>query len=197
MTSITSMSGSGTAGSTLSISSLDTNGDGVVSAEELEAAKPSRTQDPTVESENAATGMASQLTSSLITMLLESRAGQAEGNHQPSEHARDLFATIDADADGTVTQEEFVTGRPADMSEEEAISLFSAADREGLGSLTEAQFVEAFEVSGPPMAAPPVADAQSGDDGSTISLLDVLDEMQRVIDAYRENADVSSEIDPA
>ncbi|EHS52531.1 hypothetical protein PDO_1459 [Rhizobium sp. PDO1-076] len=197
MTSITSMSGSGTAGSTISISSLDTNGDGVVSAEELEAAKPSRTQDPTVESENAATGMASQLTSSLITMLLESSAGQAAGNHQQGEHARDLFATIDADADGTVTQNEFVTGRPADMSEQEAISLFSAADTEGVGSLTEDQFLEAFEVSGPPIAGSPVADAESGDDGSTISLLDVLDEMQKVIDAYRENAGEIKEVEQA
>ncbi len=197
MTSISSMSSGASAGSTLSISSLDTNGDGVVSAEELEAAKPSRTQDPTVEGENAATGMASQLTSSLITMLLESGANSAAGNDRQTEHARDLFATIDADADGTVTQEEFVTGRPDDMSEEEAISLFSAADTEGVGSLTEDQFLQAFEVSGPPMAAPPVTDAESGDDGSTMSLLDVLDEMQKVIDAYRENSGDITEIEQA
>ena len=98
---------------------------------------------------------------------------------------------------GFFMQNEFVTGRPADMSEQEAISLFSAADTEGVGSLTEDQFLEAFEVSGPPIAGSPVADAESGDDGSTISLLDVLDEMQKVIDAYRENAGEIKEVEQA
>lgn len=51
---------------------LDTNGDGVVSAEELAAAgKPARSQDPTVQSENAATGPASQADNGIVAILMD------------------------------------------------------------------------------------------------------------------------------
>lgn len=85
MTSI-SLSPTGGAAYATSSSSLDTNGDGVVSAEELAAANTSsaspRLTDPTVEGENAASGVTSQVAGDVMAMLLSresSEAGASEG----------------------------------------------------------------------------------------------------------------------
>lgn len=85
MTSI-SLSPTGGSAYATSSSSLDTNGDGVVSAEELAAANTSsaspRLKDPTVEGENAASGVTSQVAGDVMAMLLSresSAAGASEG----------------------------------------------------------------------------------------------------------------------
>ncbi len=181
MTSIISSSGSDAAGR-VSISSLDTNGDGIISSEELEAAKSGRTQDPTVSSDNAATGAQSQVQSSMISMLLQaSSASQAEG--EQSRDARDLFSAIDADGDGKITQDEFVSARPEELSEEEATARFAELDKEKSGFLTEESFAAGFSQA--PQPAHLGSDGTSTDD--TVSIFDILAEMERVIDAYREN----------
>ncbi|KQW31046.1 hypothetical protein ASE36_01770 [Rhizobium sp. Root274] len=187
MTSIISSSGSSAAGR-VSVSSLDTNGDGIISAEELEAAKSNRTQDPTVSSDNAATGTQSQLQSSMISMLLQSSSTQAEG--EAPRDARDLFSAIDADGDGKITQDEFVSARPKEMSEEEATARFSELDSEGSGFLTEETF--AAGMPQPPEAID--ADGTTTTDDETVSIFDILSEMQRVIDAYRENGSETTEV---
>lgn len=168
---------------TSSISTLDTNGDGVVSAEEQEAANSNaRTQDPTVESENAASGVASQLTGDMVAMMLN-RADMAP----PS--SEDMFASMDADEDGKVTEAEFVAARPEEVSEEDAAALFASFDEEGTGSLTEAQLAEAQEAMGPPPPPPMMEVSSTDEEGSeTMSIEDVLAEMKAVIDAYRELA---------
>lgn len=193
MTSISSSQSGGTLYST-SISSLDTNGDGIVSAEELAAAEKSsgtqRTQDPTVENENAASGVASQVAGGVMAMLLANAGGEAEAQADDRPSAADLFAKIDADQDGKVTEAEFVAARPEDMSKEDATALFAELDGEGTGSLTQSQFVDAMEQlrpEGPP--PPPPTDDQSDDDDDTVSLFDVLEEMKQVIAAYTAYAD--------
>lgn len=82
MTSI-SLSPTGGSAYATSSSSLDTNGDGVVSAEELAAANKSsaspRLKDPTVEGENAASGVTSQVAGDVMAMLLSRESSAAEG----------------------------------------------------------------------------------------------------------------------
>lgn len=181
MTSISStVSGASTYSTSLGY--LDTDGDGVVSAAEVAAASESkRTQDPTVENENAATGVSSQVTGGVMAMLL---AGSEDGGFEEKPSAKDIFAAIDTDGDGAVTQAEFVAARPDDMSEEDATALFADLDTEGAGSLGESQFVAAMEASRPE-GVPAFTEEEDGD---TVSLLDVLAEMQSVIAAYQANA---------
>jgi Ca2+-binding EF-hand superfamily protein len=187
VTSIISSSGSDAAGR-VSISSLDTNGDGIISSEELEAAKSGRTQDPTVSSDSAATGAQSQVQSSMISMLLQvSSSTQLEG--EKPRDARDLFSAIDADGDGKITQDEFVAARPEELTEEEAVARFAELDEGQAGYLTEEAFAAAFEQPLPPLDGDSIELATD----DTVSILDILSEMQRVIDAYREN-DNDSEI---
>ncbi|MDH4441119.1 MAG: hypothetical protein QE284_12115 [Rhizobium sp.] len=142
-----SASGNDAAGR-VSISSLDTNGDGIISAEELEAAKSARTQDPTVATNSAASGAQSQLQSSVISMLLQSSVAQT-GGEWPSD-ARDLLAATDADGERVMTSDDGVTG------------------------LT-------------PAPQPIDGGVEAGAEDDTVSIFDILAEMQRVIDAYREN----------
>jgi hypothetical protein len=59
---------------------LDTNGDGVVSAEEAAAgANSTRSQEPTVLSDNAASGPSSQVGSGIVKLLMEQSENTAAG----------------------------------------------------------------------------------------------------------------------
>ncbi|MBV2183876.1 MAG: hypothetical protein KUL88_04950 [Rhizobium sp.] len=82
MTSISSPPSGGSLYST-SISGLDANGDGIVSAEELAATEKAsgwqRTQDPTVQNENAASGVASRIAGGMMYLLLANARGEAQG----------------------------------------------------------------------------------------------------------------------
>ena len=55
------------------------------------------------------------------------------------------FAKLDTDGDGEVSEQEFVAGRPSDMSEDQATALFSKLDPDGTGSISEAQFSDGVQ----------------------------------------------------
>lgn len=105
MTSI-SLSPTGGSAYATSSSSLDTNGHGVVSAEELaaadEASGSQRLKDPTVESENAASGVTSQVAGDVMAMLL-SRTGREAGDHQQDPLPQALSGDATAEDDDTVS----------------------------------------------------------------------------------------------
>lgn len=86
MTSVSS-SLSGNALYSSSLAGLDTNGDGIVSAEERAAAEQSaarkRTQDPTVENENAASGVSGQIAGDMIAMLLAHAGDETQSEDRP------------------------------------------------------------------------------------------------------------------
>jgi Ca2+-binding EF-hand superfamily protein len=71
-----------------------------------------------------------------------------------------LFSKIDTNGDGSVSQDEFVSNRPKDVSEAQAKEMWSQLDTSNSGSLTESQFASAMASVGPPPGPPPGA---SGD----------------------------------
>lgn len=204
---MTSISSSVSSGTTLasSILSLDTNGDGNISADELEAGGVTnkRSQDPTVESDNSVTGVAAQLISDMMSALLNKVQAGMDDTQQPSGDrlsSAEIFAKMDTDGDGSVTQAEFVAARPDTVSEEDANTLFTQFDSEGTGALTEEQFKTAMEANRPAGPPPPLtqtaaaSDSDSDDSETTMSLTDLLDEMTSIIDSYRQfAADTESE----
>ncbi|MCM2291990.1 EF-hand domain-containing protein [Allorhizobium sp. BGMRC 0089] len=160
MTSVSSSTASSilsnyTTGST---NPLDTNGDGVVSADELAAASSTRTQDPTVSTDSAASGVSSTLTSELMALALE-RASAADSSSSTSstdststdsastkttngtgpQSLEDRFKSMDTDGDGKVSESEFLAAKPDNVSTEDATKLFESLDTSGSGSITEDQ----------------------------------------------------------
>lgn len=194
MTSVSSTAGSALAQYLSSASALDKNGDGVVSAEELAAS--SRTQDPTVSSDNAATSVASQLSNDMMAMIMARReADSADGEEEKS-----YFQAMDTDGDGKVSEKEFSAARPDGVSEADAKKRFEELDKDKTGSLTEAQ-LEAHEghhahSHGQLEGLEGLSSVLSkGDerDSDTMSLDDVLNQMSSVIAAYRAVSDTTDE----
>lgn len=190
MTSVSSSTTSRLAQHIASTSSLDTNGDGVVSAEEAAAA--SRSQDPTVSTDNAASSSTSLLSGDMMAMFL------AKGDIRPTEVAAQAsrFGSADSDGDGTVTEQEFVAARPNDVSEEEAIKLFSALDADNTGTLTDmghkkqTPTIENAQAMGS-LSGILAAESDASDDTTGIDA--GLGEMNSVIAAYRSGVGTAEE----
>ena len=91
---------------------------------------------------------------------------QLQKRQQPS--AEDLLNKIDTDGDGSVSQDEFISSRPEDVSADQAQQMWSRLDADGAGSLTGSQFVSAMENMAPPQGPPP---QDSGESASGVSAL--------------------------
>ncbi len=183
MTTISSTTAANLAQYTASVSSLDTNGDGIVSPEE-QAAASIRTQDPTVSTDNAASSSTSQLSADMMAMVL------AKGDHSTQEASREAsrFNAMDTDHDGKVSEAEFVAARPKHMSEEQATKRFEALDTNKTGSLTEQQLAsEKMKGAHGEHAhhAHHAEKASGGDANETMGMDELFNKMRSVIDAYR------------
>jgi Ca2+-binding EF-hand superfamily protein len=131
---------------------LDKNGDGVVGPEELEqAAKSGILSNPSFfASDDGEQSAADKFSINLSTMLLqlqqhESAQGADDSSGSSSES---VFSSLDSDGDGKVTLDEFVAGRPKDMSEDDATALFKSLDTEESGYLTKDSFAEGLDALG-------------------------------------------------
>ncbi|RAU22772.1 hypothetical protein CU669_05115 [Paramagnetospirillum kuznetsovii] len=177
------------------ISSLDTNNDKSVSKSEFVAGKPKNVSDDQAGSlfdalDSSGTGsmnltdllssfqqMASTMQSTLIQA--QSDSGNSDsgnsgigsvGHHHGPPDASEMFAKLDADGDGTVTRDEFVAGRPDNVSEADANSFFDKVSGSNGDSLTQTQLAEGLKSAGPPGGPPPgVASSSSASSSSTSS----------------------------
>lgn len=154
------MSGVSSVGSSMtaaSYSPLDKNQDGVVDAQELQAAAQSGLLSASiVNDENnssndpSATNVFSGNLASMLLQMQQNSAGQsgssASSNGSSNQSPMDqLFASLDSDQNGTISQSEFVAGRPKDMSQSDAQNLFQSIDTQGSGSVTKDQFAKGLD----------------------------------------------------
>lgn len=156
------MSGVSSVGSSMtaaSYSPLDKNQDGVVDAQELQEAAQSgllsasilNDEDSDSSSDPSATDVFSGNLASMLLQMQQSSAGQS-GSSTSSDGSSDqspmdqLFASLDSNQDGKISETEFVAGRPKDMSESDAENLFKSIDTQSSGSLTKDQFAEGLDV---------------------------------------------------
>lgn len=87
----------------------------------------------------------------------------------------EMYDKMDADGDGSVTQEEFVAARPDDVTEEMAANLYNSFDTDTSGSLTESEFETAMKQAPPPPPPPPGGGGGMGsstEESQTFSELD-------------------------
>ncbi|MDQ0454191.1 EF-hand domain-containing protein [Rhizobium paknamense] len=198
MTSVSSAATSILSSYTTSTSSLDTDGDGTVSSAELAAAGITRTQDPTVLTDSAATSATSQLSGDMALLLAgdDSSSTSSISSMPTPPSAEERFDSMDSDGDGKVTEEEFTAAAPEGVSEEQSAALFEKLDSEGTGYITEDQLA-ADQQQGGPQGGPPMppsdmslASSLTDDTDSDSDLLgmdDIFSQMRSVIEAYQAN----------
>ncbi|MCW1409933.1 EF-hand domain-containing protein [Rhizobium sp. 1AS11] len=111
MTSVSSL------GSTLTqyqspLSSLDKNGDGVISADELAAASQSSTSaTASTDSDDSSTDIVKKITADILSLMLSMQ--KTDGSDDQSDDAsKDVFAAMDTDGDGKLTESEFLAADP-------------------------------------------------------------------------------------
>lgn len=66
------------------------------------------------------------------------------GSQTTKKSAAEIFASLDTDGDGTVTEAEFAAARPSDLSEDMAKNLYASFDADSSGSLTLAEYQAAM-----------------------------------------------------
>ncbi|MFH1804224.1 MAG: hypothetical protein ABID63_04970 [Pseudomonadota bacterium] len=111
-----------------------------------------------------ATEQLSETLKAALLALQESDSGSTTDSDSDSvsSFVKDMFASLDTDADGTLTKEEFLAGKPDDVSDEQAENLWSQIAGSDAQSVDEASFTTA-------MSAPPAPPASSDDSSSSAS----------------------------
>lgn len=132
------------------VAELDTDGDGQVSRDELIAGRPQNVSEDEagalfdqIDTEKAGTLSTEALTSGLKEARHHHPDGPppdgAAADSSASEAKTALAAQVqelDTDGDGQVSREEFLAGRPQNVSEDQAGALFDRIDTEKTGSLS-------------------------------------------------------------
>lgn len=143
-------------------SRLDTDGDGKVSKDEFVSGRPKgMSEDDAGKMFNSLSNAAgvtdgSALSQDQFAQALQSQGPQGAGTHHPHHHhggggmnPDEIFAKLDTDGNGKVSKDEFVAGRPQNVSEDQASTFFDQiAQSEGVdGSdgLTKDQLSNGFK----------------------------------------------------
>ncbi|MBB2753473.1 UNVERIFIED_ORG: Ca2+-binding EF-hand superfamily protein [Rhizobium aethiopicum] len=116
MTSVSSL------GSTLSqyqspLSSLDKNGDGVISPDELAAASQSSSSGTAATSDDSGADIAKKITADILSLMLslqktDGSDDQSDGSDQSDDDSKGIFAAMDTNGDGKLTESEFLAADP-------------------------------------------------------------------------------------
>ena len=101
----------------------------------------------------------------------------------------EMYDKMDADGDGSLTQEEFVAARPDDVTEEMAANLYNSFDSDTSGSLTESEFETAMKQAPPP---PPPPSGGGGGMGSSTEESQTFDELDTNQDGVVSAAELAA-----
>jgi Ca2+-binding EF-hand superfamily protein len=77
-------------------------------------------------------------------MNMTAIAASTSGSSQYLSMQSKLYNKLDSDGDGSLTKDEFVAGRPKDVTAEMAASLYGKINESGSGALSKADFENAF-----------------------------------------------------
>lgn len=151
----------------MGISSIS-NTDWSIYLQQYAATKAS--QNATVASQTDSTGI-SRNSGTLSNVVATSADGDTFQLSPEAVSAADMFSKMDADSDGSLSQSEFISSRPGDVTEEMAKNLYNSFDSDTSGSLSEAEYTTAMNNAPPP---PPnaAANTSSSTDSQSFDSLD-------------------------
>ncbi|ANL37853.1 MULTISPECIES: EF-hand domain-containing protein [Rhizobium] len=168
-------------GEGMDVSQLDTDGDGYVSKAEFVAARPSdvtEDQAGTLFDSFDSEGTGSLSVDALAEAMSAQQSERAGGPPPPpadDDELSSMLSDLDTDGDGLISKAEFVAGRPSDVTEDQAGTLFDSFDSEGAGSLSVDVLTEAMSAQQSDRADGPPPPPPSADDDQSASLLSDLD----------------------
>lgn len=86
--------------------------------------------------------------------------------------ASEMYSKMDADGDGSVSEEEFVATRPEDVTEGMASNLYNSIDSDSSGAVTESEFETAMNSAPPPPPSATTGSSDSSTESESFSELD-------------------------
>lgn len=131
--------------------------------------------------------------------------GSVSASYNITQMQERILKKIDTNGDDSVSKEEFISGRPKEVSEDQANEMWSKLDSTGKGSLTGSEFLAAMASQGPPPGAPqgpppgppPGESGEQGNSEASSSTTDTAttELLQALLDAiqdYEENSSSQS-----
>ncbi len=187
---------------------LDTNSDNSVDRTEFIAGKPDDVSEDQAGilfdtlnssgsgslSQSDLTSAFQQMTANMQSVLLQSQevSQGSGGGHGGPPDSEQMFEDLDTDSDGTVTRDEFVAGRPDDVSENQAGAFYdkiaSAAGADSSSGLSQDQLASGLQAMGPPPPPPP--EDSSSDSSDTTSTDDQL--LEQLLAMLQQSSSASS-----
>ncbi|KAF0223265.1 MAG: hypothetical protein FD176_2084 [Rhodospirillaceae bacterium] len=158
---------------------LDTDGDGSVSREEFVSGRPddvSEEQASAFFDKIAGEDTDSIDQQSFVAAMQKPPPPAGGGGGQGGGQSDEVFDALDTNQDGTVTREEFLAGRPDDVSEEQATALFESLAGEDAESITAEQFAAGMQGPPPPPSESDMAGMSSDDQELVEKLLAALEQ---------------------
>ncbi|RXT15675.1 calcium-binding protein [Rhizobium leguminosarum] len=124
------------------LSDLDTDGDGSISKDEFVAGRPSdvtEDQAGTLFDSFDSEGAGSLSVDALTEAMSAEQSQRSEGRPPPpaeDDQSQSLISDLDTNGDGLVTLDEFMAGKPEDVTASQASQLFDLLDTSDTGSLS-------------------------------------------------------------
>lgn len=125
---------------------------------------------------------------STLQALFQGVSGRASAQ-QPD--FANMVSAMDADSDGTVTQEEFVSAKPSDVTEEMAENLWSQFDTEGTGSLSVEELSTAM-AENKPSPSGGTSQLASAEEETYSALQDLIDQLNETTSTTETTTETSS-----
>jgi Ca2+-binding EF-hand superfamily protein len=134
-------------------SKIDTSGSGALTEDQFDEGTKSSKPSTSLESLLSGDAMA-------VLILMSQQGGMTSfgsdtGSSVGQPSVADLYAEMDANDDGSVTQAEFISTRPDDMSEDDAAAVYASIDTKSTGSITEDQLADSMKGPGGAVGMPP------------------------------------------
>lgn len=113
-----------------------------------------------------------QMSSQMQATMLQAQEGRGQG------HGADkMFSELDSNGDASLSKEEFLAGKPEEVSDAQAESLWTKIAGDEADSVSQQQFAEGIKAAGPPPGGPPPGGGAPGggaseDSTDAVSALD-------------------------